>query len=55
MMQVGRNLLDAVDGECLDHIVPLGERHLWTVVRQHVAYYHAERNHQGLGNALTLR
>ena len=106
MMQVGRNLLDAVDGfllgkkylildrdpvytapfrrllrdsgvkpvrlpakspnmnahaerfvrsireECLDHVVPLGEQHLRTVVREYVAHYHAERNHQGLGNEL---
>jgi putative transposase len=38
--------------ECLDHIVPLGERHLRSVVREYVAHYHTERNHQGLGNVI---
>jgi transposase InsO family protein len=31
--------------ECLRHIIPLGERHLRTVVAEFVAHYHAERNH----------
>jgi transposase InsO family protein len=38
--------------DCLDHIVPLGERHLRTVCREYVVHYHGERNHQGLGNEL---
>jgi transposase InsO family protein len=38
--------------ECLDHIIPLGERHLRTVVREYVTHYNAERHHQGLGNRL---
>ena len=38
--------------ECLDRIVPLGERHLRTVVRAFVDHYHEERPHQGLGNEL---
>jgi len=31
--------------------VPIGERHLRGVVREFVDY-HAERNHQGLGNVI---
>ena len=38
--------------ECLRHIVPLGERHLRAVVREFLEHYHAERNHQGLGNVV---
>jgi len=38
--------------ECLQHIVPLGERHLRVVVQECVEHYHAERNHQGLGNVI---
>jgi putative transposase len=34
------------------HIVPLGEHHLRAVVRDFVEHFHAERNHQGLGNVI---
>jgi putative transposase len=37
---------------CLRHIVPLGERHLRTVLREFVEHYHSERNHQGLDNVI---
>ncbi len=60
MAQVARNLTDAAAGpfvrsikhEGLRHIVPLGEGHLSAVVREFVEHYHAERNHQGLGNVI---
>ena len=42
----------SIKHECLRHIVPLGERHLRAVVREFVEHYHAERNHQGLGNVI---
>lgn len=38
--------------ECLDRLIPLGERHFRRAVTEFVAHYHGERNHQGLGNAL---
>jgi transposase InsO family protein len=38
--------------ECLDRVIPLGERHLREVVHQYIVHYNAERNHQGLGNRL---
>jgi transposase InsO family protein len=38
--------------ECLDRIIPLGERHFRRTVHDFVEHYHLERNHQGLGNTL---
>ena len=40
----------SVREECLSKIIPLSERHLREVLREYVAHYHAERNHQGLEN-----
>jgi len=42
----------SIKHECLRHIVPLGERHLRAIVHEFVEHYHAERNHQGLGNVI---
>jgi putative transposase len=42
----------SIKEECLDRIVPLGERHFRRVVREFVEHYHRERNHQGIGNEL---
>jgi putative transposase len=42
----------SIKSECLDRIVPLGERHLRRAVSEFVAHYHCERNHQGLENRL---
>jgi transposase InsO family protein len=38
--------------ECLNHVVPLGERHLRKILREFATHYHRERNHQGLANEL---
>ncbi|MCA9610169.1 MAG: helix-turn-helix domain-containing protein [Myxococcales bacterium] len=38
--------------ECLDHVVPLGERHLRRILTEYLEHYHHERNHQGIGNTL---
>jgi putative transposase len=38
--------------ECLDRLILFGERRLLRALDEFVAHYHAERNHQGLGNAL---
>lgn len=40
----------SVREERLSKIIPLSERHLREVLREYIAHYHAERNHQGLGN-----
>jgi transposase InsO family protein len=44
----------SIKEECLDRIIPLGERHFRRAVREYVEHYHFERNHQGLGNALIV-
>ena len=42
----------AIKEECLNKMIPLGERHRRRTVAEFVAHYHGERNHQGLGNEL---
>jgi len=42
----------SIKEECLDRIIPLGERHFRRAVHEFVQHYHLERNHQGLGNVL---
>jgi putative transposase len=38
--------------ECLDRVVPLGERHFRQIVSEFVMHYHSERPHQGRANDL---
>jgi putative transposase len=45
-------LVRSIKEECLDRLIPLGERHLRRALADFVAHYHRERNHQGLGNEL---
>jgi len=42
----------SIKDECLNRVVPFGERHLRRTIAQYVEHYHRERNHQGLDNAL---
>ena len=42
----------SIKSECVDRIVPLGEKHLRAAVRAFMDHYHEERPHQGLGNEL---
>ncbi len=42
----------SIKSECLAQIIPLGERHLRTAVKEYTEHYHVERNHQGLDNEL---
>ena len=42
----------SIKHECLDRIIPLGERHFQQTVSEYVVHYHQERNPQGLGNKL---
>ena len=42
----------SIKKECLDRLIPLGERHFRGAVAEFVAHYQRERNHQGLGNEL---
>ena len=42
----------SIKEECLARVIPLGERHLRHTIAEFVTHYHAERNHQGIGNEL---
>jgi putative transposase len=42
----------SIKEECLDRLIPLGERHFQRALAEFVVHYHRERNHQGLGNEL---
>jgi len=42
----------SIKEEALHRIVPLGERHLRSVVREYIEHDHEERNHQRLENGL---
>ena len=42
----------SIKEECLDKMIPIGERHLRQAIHEFVEHYHRERNHQGLGNRL---
>jgi hypothetical protein len=44
--------MGSIKSECLDRMIFFGEDFLRRAVREYVAHYHAERNHQGLGNAV---
>jgi putative transposase len=41
-------LIGSVRRECLDHVVVLGERHLWRILTAYFAYYHHARTHLSL-------
>jgi putative transposase len=44
----GRSIKD----ECLNRVIPFGERHFRRTIAEFVTHYHGERNHQGLANEL---
>jgi putative transposase len=42
----------SIKSECLDRMILFGETSLRRALREYLEHYHAERNHQGLGNRL---
>jgi transposase InsO family protein len=42
----------SIKEECLDRLIPLGQRHFRRTLAKFVVHYYRERNHQGLGNEL---
>jgi transposase InsO family protein len=46
--------IGSVRRECLARVIPLGERHLRELMREFLAHYHAERNHQALSNEIVV-
>ena len=45
-------VIGSIRRECLDHVIVFGEAHLRRLISAYFAYYHRERNHQGLENKL---
>lgn len=45
----------SIKSECLDRMIFFGGKHLRYAIHEYVAHYHAERNHQGIGNRLIER
>jgi len=44
----------SIKEECLERMIFFGENALRTAIHEYIAHYHAERNHQGLGNQLII-
>jgi len=44
----------SIKESCLERMILFGEAALRTAVREFVAHYHGERNHQGIGNRLII-
>jgi len=42
----------SIKHQCLNRVIPFGERHLRLTIAEFVEHYHGERNHQGHGNEL---
>jgi putative transposase len=47
-----KRFVRSIKEECLDRLIPLGERHFRRILAEFVVHYHRERNPQGLGNEL---
>ena len=39
----------SIKEECLNRVIPFGERHFRRTIAEYVEHYHRERNHQGPG------
>jgi transposase InsO family protein len=44
----------SIKESCLDRMIVFGEDALRNAIREFVAHYHCERNHQGIGNVLIM-
>jgi len=42
----------SIKEECLGRFILFGEQSLRYVIKDYLAHYHAERNHQGIGNVI---
>jgi len=42
----------SIKHECLDRVIPIGEKHLWRAVDAYVQHYNHDRPHQGMGNVV---
>ncbi len=46
--------MQTIKESCLERMILFGEESLRTVIRNFIAHYHTERNHQGSDNRLIL-
>ena len=44
----------SIKSGCLDKIIPAGEKHLRLAIKEYMAHYYVERDHQGLGSRIIL-
>ncbi len=51
---VCERFLGSVRRESLDHILILGERHLYRVIKEYVEYFNEARPHQGIHQAIPV-
>jgi len=42
----------SIKEECLDRMILFGEKSLRYTIKEYLAHYHSERNHQGIGNVI---
>jgi transposase InsO family protein len=42
-------IVGSVRRECLDHVIVLGEQHLYQILKSYFDYYHRSRTHLSLG------
>jgi transposase InsO family protein len=47
-MSHAERFVRSIKEECLNRVIPFGERHLRRTLADFVAHYHGERNHQDL-------
>ena len=45
---VAERVIDTLRRECLDHVIPLDERHLHSILAEYVRYYNHDRPHRTL-------
>ena len=46
---IAERVVRTLRGECLDHILPLSEEHVRSVLAEFVTYYNQDRPHRSLG------
>src|SRR5258708_27678891 len=51
---VAERWVRSVRQECLDHLLILSQRHLWSVLTEYTGYYNSARPHQGIGQQLPI-
>jgi transposase InsO family protein len=49
---IAERFVRSIKSECLDRLIPFGVESLHRALREYLAHYNGERNHQGIGNEL---